>query len=244
MKAKLAKQLVAEFWEQVGYHEPFPRTLERAIMSTTPVFVVKVHHCRLDTRYVQDWLRDRNVSLPAPWKQRTLNGCLVAYRGEAAIFLDGTLSADEARVTIAHEFGHFLAEYEWPRMRAWRRLGESVVEILDGDRLPTPNERIAATLADVQLGVYVHYMDRTNDLAGRALVSRVERTADIVAAELVAPQHAVVAKMNENAVLNYASVTALLCGHFGLPALYAEWYAKRLLEQAKPTKSFSQVLGF
>jgi hypothetical protein len=156
MRTRLAKQLVDDFWERVGFQEPFPRTLERAIMSTTPVFVVKVHRRRLDTGYIRDWLREREVSLPAPWKQRRLDGCLVAYRGEAAIFLDGTLSPDDARVIIAHEFGHFLAEYEWPRMRAWRRLGDSVVEILDGARQPTPNERIAATLADVQLGVYVH----------------------------------------------------------------------------------------
>jgi len=244
MKARLAKQLVDEFWERVGYQEPFPRTLERAIMSTTPVFVVKVHHRRLDTCYVRDWLRDRDVSLPSPWKQRALNGCLVAYRGEAAVFLDGTLSAEDARVILAHEFGHFLAEYEWPRTRAWRRLGNSVFEILDGDRLPTPSERIAATLADVRLGAYVHYMDRTSDLAGSALVGQVERTADIVAAELLAPEDAVVARMDRNAESNRAAVIAILCGHFGLPAHYADWYTTRLFGQLKPTKSFSQVLGF
>lgn len=243
MKAKLAHELVADFWERVGYHEPFPRSLERAIMSTTPVFLVKVHHHRLDTRYVRDWLQDRNVSLPAPWKQRSLNGCLVAYRGEAAIFLDGTLSAEEARVTIAHEFGHYLAEYEWPRLRARRRLGDSVVEILDGDRLPTPNERIAATLADVQLGIYVHYMDRTR--AQRILVGRVERTADIVAAELLAPRSALAEKLGDGETQqSHSSVTAVLCTAFGLPLSYAQWYASRLVEQAKPTKSFSQVLRF
>jgi len=138
MMTSLAMQLVADFWERVGYQESFPRTLERAIMSTMPAFVVKVHRRRLDTHYVRDWLRDRDVALPAPWKPRRLNGCLVAYRGEAAIFLDGTLPCDDARVMIAHEFGHFLAEYHGPRLRAVRRLGDSVVEILDGDRAPAP----------------------------------------------------------------------------------------------------------
>jgi hypothetical protein len=241
MNARLASQLVADFWDRVGYQEPFPRSLERAIMSTTPVFVVKVHHRRLDTRYVQDWLRDRQVFLPAPWKQRKLNGCLVAYRGEAAIFLDGTLSADEARVALAHEFGHFLAEYEWPRMRAQRRLGASVIEILDGDRPPTPNERMASTLADVQLGVYVHYMDRTS--SARTLVGRVERTAEIVAAELVAPQRELIAKFAGMEPC-HALITAALCRDFGLPPAYADWYASRLVKLCTGKKSFSQVLGF
>ena len=182
------------------------------------------------------------MRLPAPWKPRPLNGCLVAHRGEAAIFLDGTLSPDEARVVIAHEFAHFLAEYEWPRLRAQRRLGASVTEILDGDRSPTPNERIAATLADVRLGVYVHYMDRTT--AARAMVGQVERTADIVAAELVAPHCAVIAKLGGTIEPNQSSVAAALRRHFGLPPAYADWYTRRFLDRASSKKSFSQILGF
>jgi Zn-dependent peptidase ImmA (M78 family) len=96
----------------------------------------------------------------------------------------------------------------------------------------------------VELGVYIHYMDRTNNATRRALIGRVERTADIVAAELLAPQHAVIAKMSEQVEPNDATVVSLLCRHFGLPSYYAESYAKRLFEQAKQTKSFCQVLGF
>jgi hypothetical protein len=211
------------------------------------VFVVKVHRHRLDTHYVRDWLRDRDVVMPAPWKPRGLNGCLVAYRGEAAIFLDGTLACDDTRVMIAHEFGHFLAEYQWPRLRAVRRLGDSVVEILDGDRAPTPNDRVAATLANVPLGVFVHYMDRGTDTAIAALVSRVESTADIVAAELLAPQDMVVAELGEDTELNHESVSAVLRARFALPSAYANWYARRLrrlVRRPKPLKSFSQTLGF
>ena len=163
MRARSVERLAADFWDRVGYKEPFPRSLERAIMSVAPVFIVKVHRQRLDTGYIRGWLRDRDVSLPTPWKERCLNGCLVAHRGQAAIFLDGTLTAEEMRVVVAHEFGHYLAEYEWPRSRALRRLGSSILDVLDGDRAPIASERIAATLANVAIGVYVHYMDRSGD---------------------------------------------------------------------------------
>jgi hypothetical protein len=161
MKTRLAQQLVADFWNRVGSEEPFPRQLERSIMSTTPVFVVKVHHQRLDTTYIRNRLQRRGVHLPTTWADRRLNGCLVAYKGEAAIFVDGTLPADETRVIIAHEFGHYLADYEWPRLRATRGLGDGILDVLDGTRPPTKNELISATLAQVHVGVYVHYMDRS-----------------------------------------------------------------------------------
>jgi hypothetical protein len=245
MKSKLAEQLAADFWEEVGYEEPFPRSLERAIMSTMPVFVVKVHRCRLDTCQVRAWLEKRAVYLPSTWKERRLNGCLVAYRGEAAIFVDGTLSAEDMRVIIAHEFGHYLAEYDRPRSRALRRIGHSVFAVLDGDRAPTGNEQIAATLAGVELGVFVHYMDRSADSGRQVLVQQVETTADILGAELLAPSHAVTAEIRRDGSLPTKPDrwTEVLESHFGLPHHYAEPYAKRLAGQARRNRTFAEVLG-
>jgi len=245
MKTKFAQQLVANFWERAGYEEAFPRQLEHPIMSTTPVFIVKVHHQRLDTAYIQHRLRRRGVNLQTPWAERRLNGCLVAFKGEAAIFVDGTLPPEESRVIIAHEFGHFLADYEWPRFKALRNLGDAILEVLDGNRSPSGNELLAATLTDVRIGVYVHYMDRSGDPNIASMVGQVEETASIVGAELLAPRQAVLAELAKRGDgQNRAAMMSVLQKRFGLPTAYANWYADRLARQLRTRQSFSDILGF
>jgi hypothetical protein len=244
MNHKFAEQLVSDFWERAGYEEPFPRQLERPIMSTTPVFVVKVHRQRLDATYIRNQLQRRGVNLPTPWADRRLNGCLVAFKGEAAIFVDGTLRSDEGRVIIAHEFGHFLADYEWPRFRALRHLGDAILEVLDGARPPTANERLAAALTDVQIGVYVHYLDRSRNSDVAFLVDEVEETARIVGAELLAPRQTVLAEMAQHGDgYTSAAIVQLLKKRFGLPTTYAGWYADRLERHCRKRRSFCDVLG-
>jgi hypothetical protein len=245
MKTKFAQDLVADFWERVGSEEPFPRQLERSIMSTTPVFVIKVHHRRLDTTYIRNRLQRRGVHLPTAWTDRRLNGCLVAYRGEAAIFVDGTLPADETRVIIAHEFGHYLGEYEWPRLRALRSLGDEILDVLDGKRPPTKNELISATLAQVHIGVYVHFMDRSTDGGIGSLVAEVEETANVIASELLAPRETVLRQIgHSNNGHSRETIVNMLTSRFGLATPFAEWYAERLARQLRKRQSFSDVLGF
>jgi hypothetical protein len=213
-------------------------------MSTTPVFVVKVHRQRLDTTYIRNRLQRRGVHLPMTWADRRLNGCLVAYNGEAAIFVDGTLPADETRVIIAHEFGHYLADYEWPRFKVLRHLGHAIVEVLDGARPPTNNELVAAALADIRIGVYVHYMNRSGDLDAEFLVEQVEEMATIVGTELLAPRHAVLAETAHMADRHSrAAIVGILAMRFGLPTGYANWYADRLARQIRKRRSFSEILG-
>ena len=60
----------------------------------------------------------------------------------------------------SHEFGHFLADYEAPRERIRRRLGPGLLAVLDGKQNATPAEQLGATLAGVELGAHVHFMDR------------------------------------------------------------------------------------
>jgi hypothetical protein len=244
MKTKFAQQLVADFWDRVGSEEAFPRQLERSIMSTTPVFVVKVHHQRLDTTYIRNRLQRRGVHLPTAWADRRLNGCLVAYKGEAAIFVDGTLPADETRVIIAHEFGHYLGEYEWPRVRALRNLGDGILDVLDGTRSPTKNEIISATLAQVHVGVYAHYMDRSAGGGIASLVTEVEETANVVAAELLAPRQTVLREIarTNNGHSREVIVDMLKC-RFGLATPFAEWYTDRLAKELRKRQSFSDILG-
>lgn len=239
----LADQLVRDFWERAGGEEPFPRQLERPIMLTEPVHIVKVHGRRLDAEYIRDHFRRRRVTLTASWGPRALNGCLVAFRGEAAIFVDGTLPPEDVRAVIAHEFGHYLAEYDWPRRRALRHFGPGAAGVLDGLRPPTRGEKFSAALADVPLGVHVHYMNRTKQT--RALVAHVEETADIVGAELLAPRRAVLAHFKRTG--NGASPKAcaeLLHNIFGLPPAYAAGYAARLMAAERQGRTFTEILGF
>jgi hypothetical protein len=173
-----------------------------------------------------------------------LNGCLIAFKGEAAIFVDGTLTPDEARVIIAHEFGHYLADYERPRLRALRGLGNRILEVLDGARAPTDKDLLAATLAQVQVGVYVHYMDRSSGDGIASLVTEVEETANVVAAELLAPRHVVLAEVARGRdCRSQEAIVKTLASRFGLATPFAEWYAGRLASHLRRRRSFSDSLG-
>ena len=244
MRSSFARRLVADFWQRVGCEEAFPRQLELQIMSIAPVSIRKVLHQRLNTAYIQHRLERRGISLRTRWNDRLLNGCLVAFKGEAVIFVNGTLSPDQIRIVIGHEFGHYLAEYEFPRARALRYLGEGIIDVLDGLRPATANERLAAALADVPIGAYVHYMDRDGDSRSTLLVHHVEHTANIVCAELLAPIDVVLNQISEaGASHNPALIVEILEMRFGLPTGYAESYAERLLRNLRQRQSFSEILG-
>src|SRR5947209_16031284 len=97
--------LAEDFWERVGFREPFPRDLERVLVLSTPVFPVQV--AGLCPGAVRHWLKQRDVSLPLSVPDRPLDGCIVAYRGHAMIFVEEKLSPDHRRAVLAHEFAHF-----------------------------------------------------------------------------------------------------------------------------------------
>jgi len=173
-----------------------------------------------------------------------MRGCLVAFKGEAAIFVNGTLSPDEARVIIGHEFGHYLADYEWPRMRALRHFGDGILDVLDGVRPATVEERLGAALADVHVGSYVHYMDRSADSEISTLVDVVEDTAQIVCAELLAPWKEVAKEVClRGGNFDRAGIMEILQQRFGLPGNYAKWYAGRLERESQSQRSFCDILG-
>ena len=149
------------------------------------------------------------------------------------------------RVVVAHEFGHYLAEYEWPRSLALRRLGSSILDVLDGDRMAIANEQIAATLANVAIGVYVHYMDRSGDSTTAGLVAQVEDTADMVGAELLAPRAVLATQANRIGTTDgHAGLVEVLRTRFGLPESYAKWYSQRIVSEMCNKKSFCEILGF
>jgi hypothetical protein len=233
--------LAADFWERAGAPEPYPRTLDRAIVTTTPVWIVRLDGLCPDA--AQHWLRRRGLTLPLTIPERRLHGCILAYCGQAVIFVEAGLSASLDRVIVAHEFAHYLAQYERPRLQAIRRLGAAILPLLDGHRPARTNEKLAAALSGVPLGAHVHFMERTFDPRLLRRTAQVEREANELACELLAPRQDVVAAMAGAATSEAGAWETVLCERFGLAQPWAAAYALRLRRWARRRRSFSDLLG-
>jgi hypothetical protein len=212
--------LAQEFWRRVGESYTFPRNIERAAMTALPVVIVKIP--RLTTRAVLTWFEARSAVVKVPPSPEGMVGCLVAHRGKAVIFVDGTDNDQEQRATIAHEIAHFLRHYQSIRDRAIRTLGPSVVEVLDGDRPPTFAERAKSVLHDAPIGVHVHVLSRVDRVD---LVAKVEREADELALELIAPFQAARLLLNGAPSSSPVAQRTALSRHFGLPEQCFHAYA-------------------
>jgi len=152
------------------------------------------------------------------------------------VLLDGSDPPDERRFSLAHEAGHFLADYQQPRRRLQASLGPSALAVLDGARAATVDERIDAILGDVDVEPRLHLMERDGDCLACGDVAGAECLADEIALELLAPE-AVVLAMLEPAVHGLGeherlyAAESLLRGQFGLPRRIAAGYAHGLLLQ-------------
>jgi hypothetical protein len=203
------------FWERAGATEAFPRRLSPTIAAVLPVAVVLLP--KLSVAATAEWLTSRGAGCLRSSPDRPLRGCLVAQRGHAFVFVDGSLSEDEQRLTLAHETAHFLHHYEAPRSTALRLLGTWVEPALDGEREPTPQERLRGALRGVPIGVYEHLLDRADGFPDEA-TSRLEAEADLIGFELLAPTSTVLRATEPG-----AECRAALEERFGLPA----WAAAR-----------------
>ena len=213
--------LAERFWAAAGPPPPYPRDLRGPTSLGFPVAVLD--HPRLSIAGVVGWFAGRTIALPLDEPDRRLRACLVATRGQGFVFLDAADDPAERRFSLAHEVAHFLRDYWHPREVVTRRLGPAVREILDGDRPPTPAERIQAVLRNVAIGPFVHLLRR--DEVGRPL-SAAERTAeaaaDRLAFELLAPADLL-------AAATPAAVAVRLRDEFGFPPEPADLYAALLL---------------
>ena len=106
----------SNFWRRAGGPAPFPRSLESAVAWALPVAVVKLP--RLGLRELREWLAKRGIPFCINATDRRLRACVLARAGRGAIFLDGTDSEDELRLSLAHEVSHFVCDYLDPRRRA------------------------------------------------------------------------------------------------------------------------------
>lgn len=234
-------RIVEDFWARAREPEPFPRNLERPIMWALPLAVVKLP--RLWVRDVEVWLERRGIRFQLGCDDRPLHGCLVAYGGRGCVLLDGADPKDEQRFSLAHETGHFLLEYLLPRERAVSQLGTSILEVFDGLRAPTVEERVHAVLGHVPIGVHTHLMERrTNTVPGCGKITGAEARADRLALELLAPAAEVrrmLARLGHPARAQERLKLAreVLTCDFGLPPSVAVLYSKTILgpEEGEPS---------
>jgi hypothetical protein len=218
-------ELAAAFWQLAQRDEPFPRSLRPSIARALPLTVATLP--RLTIQAAAQWLQNCGVACPLPGKDRALRACLVAYRGHGVVLLDGTDDDCEQRFSLAHELAHFLRHYWDIRRKICARLGDTALEVLDGQRPPTLQERMHALLKNVPLGFHLHLMER--DSAGgptKFTVAEAEDDADRLAYELLAPVEAIGATHKRR---DRRGLTEALTDTYGLPELQAQQYAEILL---------------
>ncbi|HEV8638569.1 MAG TPA: ImmA/IrrE family metallo-endopeptidase [Chloroflexota bacterium] len=215
---------VEAFWDAAGGTAPFPRDMGRAVESGLPASIVPLPGLTLGT--VGAWLVRAGLPTAGDEPERTLCGCLVAWRGQGTIFVDADGPPDEQRLTVAHEAAHLICDHLMPREAAVARLGAAALEVLDGQREPSDAERLDAALARVPLGVQVHLLER-----GGAATAAAEERADRLALELVAPFDEVARRLGDarrEPAAQAARATALLVKEFGVPPAVAAAYGRRI----------------
>jgi hypothetical protein len=217
--------LARRFWEAVPAPPPaFPRDLADSLAWLPHARLVPVP--RLTLARAAAFLARAGVPFPAGSADRPLRGCVAAHGGTAHVLFDPEDDPSEVRFTVAHEWAHVLRDYEAPRRRAAARLGPAVLEVFDGLRDPTPDERLAGVLRGVIVGCHTHLLGRDERGRPETPAARgAEDAADRLAFELLAPFDAVAA----GPVRGRASLASRLAGEFGLPAGVADGYASHLL---------------
>jgi hypothetical protein len=234
------QQIADSFWGQATEIEPFPRSLERAILLALPVAIIKLPHLALGT--IETWLRHRQIEYSFNCSSRFVRGCLICYGGKGFIFCDGTDRSDEIRLTLAHETSHFLVDYWYPRQKALNKFGATILDVFDGIREPTITERIQAVFESTKIGVVTNLMDRQD--AGEATWA-VEDKADKIAFELLAPANDVL-KTSDFSETKYSQrfqgLLKRLVNLYGLPVHAATAYSGALLRSIGKGPSWSETL--
>lgn len=208
------------------------RDVEAAVVWASPVVIVSMPHLQLAS--ANRWLADHSApSLPDSFGE--LQGLLVAWRGYAAIFLDGTMTSAARRFTLAHEHGHFLLDYQLARQRILRDAPD-LLEVIDGHRPATDGDRAKASLARVPIGLHTHLLHRDDHGGAGGATMASEDDASLYALELLSPWDSLLRFLQSLALPGgahtdrVAAASAAVASEFGLPDDAAEARAAAGLE--------------
>lgn len=218
----------------------FPRNLATEIPLLLPVTVVALPH--LTSEGARSWLIQRGLQHKVADIPRGFHGCMVAWAGVGILFHDSEENAPEQRFTLAHEVAHFVLDHWLPRKRAKHVFGETILEVFDGLRAPTPEESLTALFERVPLEVQAKLMDRSpSGLYSSGKVAESERRADHLAQELLAPSALVIPLVKD---VSEKEGIARVVSHFGLPEKVAQAYVGMLRRRLRiPRFSIQQFLA-
>ncbi|MFL5788101.1 MAG: ImmA/IrrE family metallo-endopeptidase [Flavisolibacter sp.] len=242
------ERIAQDFWKQTGQQWIAPYDINCAVSLLLPIDIVSL--CELSLEKVDQWLSQRGIKIPIDINDRYLHGFVLVSQGNGFIFINGTDTEEERRYTVAHEVSHFILDYKILRDEAVRKLGTVVLDVLDGLREPTVEERISGLLKDVIVRPFTHLLEKEGD--GSFKNSRIfdsENRADTLALELLAPHDEIThAILKGNVKISFPAFHEkcidLLVNKYRLPLPIAEQYSKRLAYSVTGGPSIINKLGF
>lgn len=241
-------QVAKGFWKSAGGNNTFPCDISGAVNLALPIDIVSLSELSLNK--IQAWLIERKVFLDVEIDDRLLHGFILISRGTGFIFVNGTDTEEERRYTIAHEASHFLLDYKLLRENAVKKLGEGILQVMDGYREPTIEERIDGTLISVSIKPYTHLLEKLGDgTFENTEILNSENDADELALELLAPHTAVIkdTNPNRNKISFYDfknQCYQILRSKYLIPDSIAEAYSSKLAYVATGAPSLLSKLGF
>jgi hypothetical protein len=247
MSEACSNNSVKKFLRHFRGDNAFPLDLEGIIPWVLPLAIIKLPRLGLDN--ILSWLEFRDISFKLSSDNRGLCGCLLAQGGKGLVFIDGCDPEDERRYSLAHEVAHFLNDYLIPRKNLVECFGQEILQVLDGHRSPTSEERLQGVFNGVVLGQFVHYMDRNQygEIAQSAVLEA-EDAADRLALEILAPSN-IVRRHLEKMEIDYGredsfdKICRFLIKEFGLPANIAKSYGNSIVMRRRSTRTVREWLG-
>ena len=241
-------QIANTFWGNKSQQRSFPRNIEQAILWNFPVAIINLP--RLGLSSIKRWLETRDISMPFAGKDRRIRACLLARCGHGLIFLDGTDPDDERRFSLAHEIAHYILDYHIKRQKIIKHFGNIIIDVLDGKREATIEERLNGIFSGITVGPFMHLMDRNEQgYVSNQYILNSEATTELFALELTAPRKVLEHYLDkdfpgwykEQIHANHAELAASI---FGIPQRILVEYISYLAHLRRPSQSFKDWLGW